>query len=105
MTAPGKPAFPKKPGELCAMWYRENREGRRYFSGKTDGGRRVVLYIDDEKRSEKAPDARLFIYPLEKPGEDGEADRRYGPRTPEPRYEPEAYGDETLADTDEEEYE
>jgi len=92
-----KTPFPKKPGEICALWYKENREGRRYFSGKTERGNRVVVYIDDDKRSERAPDARLFIYPAEVEGEDGEATRRYGPRKP--------YDDESLADdTEPEEY-
>ena len=90
----GKPAYPKRPGELAALWYREREDGTRYFSGKTEKGNRVCVYIDDNKKSERAPDARLFIYPLE--DADHEAERRYGPRTP--------YADESLADDTEPEY-
>ncbi len=46
--------------KLAALWKKESKEGRTYYQGQL-GEARLLLFINADKKSEKAPDLNLFI--------------------------------------------
>lgn len=46
------------PNELGALWEKESPKGK-YFTG-TIAGQRVVVFRNDNKRNDKAPDWRVL---------------------------------------------
>jgi hypothetical protein len=46
--------------QLAAFWKRESKQGRSYYQGKLGNGR-LLLFRNEKKDNEKAPDLILYI--------------------------------------------
>lgn len=46
--------------KLAALWKKESKEGRTYYHGRF-GEARLLLFKNENKKSEKHPDLNLFI--------------------------------------------
>jgi hypothetical protein len=48
--------------QLAAFWKRESKNNRTYYQGKIGNGR-LLLFKNDKRGNEKAPDLILYIVP------------------------------------------
>jgi uncharacterized protein (DUF736 family) len=50
----------KNPDELGALWLKTSANGKKYMSGTIEGVGAVVIFKNERKTSDKAPDYRVF---------------------------------------------
>ena len=46
--------------EVCGLWIQESKAGKKYFRGKTEDGTVYLIFRNENKKSDKAPDYRLM---------------------------------------------
>ena len=51
--------------QLSALWKKDSKNGRTYYSGKLGDGR-LLLFKNEKKQDEKQPDLILYIVAEEK---------------------------------------
>lgn len=51
--------------QLAALWKKDSKNGRSYYTGKLGNGR-LLLFKNDKKTEEKQPDLILYIVAEEK---------------------------------------
>jgi len=51
--------------QLSALWKKDSKNGRTYYTGKLGDGR-LLLFKNDKKQDEKQPDLILYIVAEEK---------------------------------------
>lgn len=68
--------------EIAALWKKQSKNDRTYYTGKLGNGR-LLLFLNDKKGNEKAPDLRLYVVEdtAKKEGKEGESSSK-------PEYEP-----------------
>lgn len=64
--------MPQNPDEIGALWMKDGRKGK-YLTG-TVNGVRVVVFKNDRKNSDKAPDYRVLKSKPREEREDTESD-------------------------------
>lgn len=55
---------------IGGMWLNTSQNGNKYMSGRMGLGGKLLLFKNNNKRSDTDPDYMLFIAQWEKPGED-----------------------------------
>lgn len=50
----------KDPNEIGALWIKESAGGKAYLSGKIEGIGYVVVFKNNNKKSDKQPDYRIL---------------------------------------------
>ena len=68
--------------EIAALWKKQSKNDRTYYTGKLGNGR-LLLFLNDKKGNEKAPDLRLYIVEDSSRKENGEKEL-----ASKPEYEP-----------------
>ena len=51
--------------QLLAMWKRKSKNNTTYFTGKTEGGDRLVGFFNGKKQNPKEPDVRIYLVDAE----------------------------------------
>lgn len=47
--------------KLCGLWLNTSKkDGKKYMAGKTDDGRKFLIFKNDKQGNEKRPDYTLF---------------------------------------------
>jgi len=52
--------------DIGGLWINESKAGKKYMSGPFSGGSTICVFKNENKKSEKAPDYRLTIFPYTK---------------------------------------
>ena len=55
--------------QAFALWQREAKSGRKYFSGKDENGNNLVGFYNTKKKNPKEPDLRIYLQDDEHKGE------------------------------------
>lgn len=63
-TATTKPAEEKKEFNLeraCVLWIYKKEQGKKYLSGRTEDGVKLIGFFTGEKQNPKEPDIKLYV--------------------------------------------
>lgn len=59
---------------ICALWKGQTRNGDDFYRGRLNGGIRVLVFTNTNKRTDKDPDATIYFAPVEDDDKDGGKD-------------------------------
>ncbi len=66
--------------QIAAFWRRTSKNNRTYYQGKLGNGR-LLLFQNQNRKSEKSPDLTLFIVPQPENRGQGQNDRQNNDET------------------------